>query len=103
MLVVDSVATLKQYSPSSGNTYMVIRHGEAEHNLTETWSCTPGVNDKLTAHGIEQVRESVKPLVGRVDRIIASPFVRGQESARVAAEVLGIDPSTIITDARVRC
>ena len=100
-LVVDSVETIKQHSVSSGNRYFAIRHGQAKHNLTDTWSCTPGVNDELTEEGAAQIRAAVTPLVGSIDRIIASPFVRGQKSAQVAAEVLGIDPASIITDSRV--
>jgi isoleucyl-tRNA synthetase len=47
-IVVDSVDTLKKYSKKSGNTYTIMRHGEAQHNIEKVWSCTPGNNDALT-------------------------------------------------------
>lgn len=101
LLVVDSVATLRKYTKRSGNHYTVIRHAQAQHNLTETWSCTPGVNDVLTPEGESQARAAASQLKGTIDLIVASPFIRSKETARLIAEELGIDPSTIIIDERV--
>jgi len=100
-VVVDSLSTLKTLSKKSGNTYTVIRHGEAEHNVTETWSCTPGTNDKLTEHGKAQVARVAETLKGKIDMIISSPFTRGQETAAIIAEALGISADAIITDPRI--
>ncbi len=100
-IIVDSIEMIRNHVKRSGNRYIALRHGEAEHNLTETWSCTPGVNDMLTEKGEAQVRDVAKKLKGKVDVIIASPFTRGQETARIIAEELGIDPKTISTDARI--
>lgn len=101
LLFVDSLKTLKEKSKKSGNTYTAIRHGEAEHNLTETWSCVAGTNDALTDKGKEQVRAAAQTLKGKVDIIISSPFTRGEETAKIVAEVVGIPATDIITDARV--
>lgn len=98
-LVIDSIATLKTYSKTSGNTYMAVRHGEALHNLDEVWSVVPGTNDALTDKGREQVKATAEALKGKVDMIIASPFGRAQETARIIAESIGI--SDIETDARI--
>ncbi len=100
-IVVDSIETLKKYSKKSGNTYVVVRHGEAEHNLNTVWSCIPGTNDALTEKGKEQVRETVESLKGNVDIIISSPFTRGQQTAQIIAETLGIPAAEIITDPRI--
>ncbi len=100
-VVVDSIDTLKQYGKTSGNTYLAVRHGEAEHNLTEVWSCIPGTNDALTEKGKDQVRKSAEVLKGKVDMIISSPFNRGQETAKIIAEEIGIPTQDIVTDARI--
>ncbi len=99
--VVDSIAKLKSLTKKSGNSYRVIRHGEAEHNLTETWSPIPGVNDALTEKGREQIKKVAEILKGEVDIIVASPFNRGQESAKIIAEIIGIPSTEIITEPRV--
>lgn len=98
-LVVDSIDTLKKYTKRSGNTYIAVRHGEAEHNLTEVWSCVPGENDTLTEKGKAQAKQSAEALKGTVDMIIVSPFSRAQETARIIADTLGI--ADIVTDNRI--
>ncbi len=98
-IVVDSIDTLKKYSKTSGNTYTAVRHGEAVHNLDEVWSIVPGTNDALTEKGKEQVRASAETLKGKIDLIIASPFIRAQETARIIADAVGI--AAIETDARI--
>lgn len=99
--VVGSIEQLKSLSKKSGNRYYAIRHGEAEHNTKDVWSCTPGKTDALTQKGKEQIIETAKTLVGMIDIIIASPFHRGQESAKLIAGVLGIPEGEIVTDARI--
>jgi isoleucyl-tRNA synthetase len=98
-LVVDSIATLKKYSKTSGNTYTAVRHGEALHNLDEVWSVVAGTNDALTDKGKEQVRTTAEALKGKIDMIVSSPFGRAQETARIIAESIGIHD--IETDARI--
>ncbi|HVY35774.1 MAG TPA: class I tRNA ligase family protein [Candidatus Paceibacterota bacterium] len=100
-LIVDSIDTLKHYTRKSGNTYIAIRHGEAEHNVKNIWSCTPGSVDALTEKGKKQIASVAKKLNGKVDLIIASPFQRGQQTARIIADAIGIDPNAIITDPRI--
>jgi isoleucyl-tRNA synthetase len=100
-IVVDSIDTIKKYSKRSGNRYFAMRHGEAQHNLTSVWSVIAGTNDLLTEKGKEQVLKSASALKEKIDYIIASPFNRGQETARIAAEALGIAPEQIIIDPRI--
>lgn len=101
-LVVDSVETLKKHTKTSGNRYFAMRHGEAKHNTQNVWSCIPGTElDALTDQGKAQVRDAALKLKGSVDIIIASSYGRGQETARIAAETLGIDPAAIVTDERI--
>lgn len=101
LLFADSLETLRQKGKRSGNRYFAMRHGEAEHNLNGLWSCTPGVGDALTEKGKLQVKEAAQALKGNIDLIIASPFTRGQETARIVAETIGIDPKSILTDPRL--
>ncbi|MEK7228238.1 MAG: class I tRNA ligase family protein [Patescibacteria group bacterium] len=101
MEVIDSIEKLKSLSKKSGNHYFAIRHGEAEHNLTETWSPIPGLNDTLTENGKEQIKKVAETLKGKIDIIVTSPFSRGQESAKIIAETIGIQSAQIITEPRI--
>lgn len=101
-LVIDSIDTLKKYSKSSGNKYLVMRHGESAHNLKGVWSTTIAHElDQLTEAGKEQATQSAQKLDTKIDLIIASPFRRGLETAQAAATALGIAPENIVTDARI--
>jgi len=99
-LVIDSVEQLKKYTKKSGNTYFVMRHGEAKNNAEGTVSCDPADNS-LTEKGRAQVEMTTKTLKDSVDVIYASPFLRTQETAGIVADTLGIDRSKIITDERL--
>lgn len=102
LMFVDSLKTLKEKSKKSGNQYFAMRHGQAEHNLTETWSIVPGINDTLTDAGRGQILESAHTLKDKkIDLIIASPFVRAQQTAKLVAEALSISEDTIISDPRI--
>lgn len=99
--VITSIEKLKSLTKRSGNQYYAIRHGEAEHNVKDVWSCTPGKTDALTEKGRAQIKNTAESLKGKIDIIIASPFSRGQESAKIIAGVLGISESEVVTDARI--
>lgn len=103
-LVIDSVDMLKQYAKRSGNTYFVMRHGEAEGNVRKVTSTTLESAKKypLTEIGRGQARKAAEALRGKVDLILVSPFLRTQETASVVAEALGLSKEQIITDERLR-
>lgn len=65
----------------------VLRHGEAEgHARTDA-------ERNLTAHGREEVLRSAGHLIGQpVRAIIASPYVRAQQTAQLVREALGFEP-----------
>jgi isoleucyl-tRNA synthetase len=101
-LVVDSIDTLKQYSKKSGNNYFVMRHGETEHNVKQIWSCDSHALDPLTAKGEEQVSTAARTLADKnIDIIIASPFPRTQQTAKLVARTLGISEEVIMADIRL--
>lgn len=62
----------------------VLRHGQAEaHAATDA-------ERNLTAHGREEVLVSAAQLIGKpIDAIIASPYVRAQQTAQLVREALG--------------
>lgn len=74
-----------------------IRHGQSQANLERIF----GKDDTpLTQEGQAQALEAGKRLVGEgVERIIASPFLRAQETARLINKSLGLE---ITTDPLVR-
>jgi isoleucyl-tRNA synthetase len=100
--VVDSLETLKKYSVSSKNTYYVMRHGQTENNVKELWNCDSTIPDPLTKEGEEKVYATAETLKDKnIDYIIASPFPRTQETAKIIAQVLGLKEDQIIADARL--
>lgn len=70
---------------------MILRHGEAEPLLGDDAS------RELTEHGREQVAAVCRARateLAEVRAIWASPFVRTQQTAAIAAELLGLPVST---------
>jgi len=101
-LVVDGVDMLKQYTKKSGNNYFVMRHGQTENNLKNLWSSDSATVDPLTTEGERQVQDAVVLLKDKhIDMIIASPFARTQQTAKLAASILGLDEAIIISDPRL--
>ncbi len=101
-IFVDSIATLKQYVKKSGNTYMVMRHGQTEANVQGLWNFAADTRSGLTEEGKRQITSSVEALQGtNFDVIISSPFTRTLETAAVMAEKLGLSREVIITDDRI--
>ncbi|SDH76904.1 phosphohistidine phosphatase SixA [Pseudomonas panipatensis] len=64
----------------------LLRHGEAEpHARRDAERC-------LTAHGRKEVLQSAGHLAGHeIDGILASPYVRAQETAELVREALGFE------------
>ncbi|KTC54639.1 phosphohistidine phosphatase [Pseudomonas fluorescens ABAC62] len=65
----------------------ILRHGEAE-GLAHT-----DAERNLTEHGRGEVLRSAAHLIGQpLDAIIASPYVRAQQTAHLVREALGFEP-----------
>ncbi|MBI6631090.1 phosphohistidine phosphatase SixA [Pseudomonas paralactis] len=66
----------------------VLRHGEAQgHARTDA-------ERNLTEHGRAEVLRSAAHLIGQpLSAIIASPYVRAQQTAQLVREVLGFEPA----------
>lgn len=68
----------------------VLRHGEAEPQSRSD------AERALTARGREQVLHSAALLIGQpLTAIIASPYVRAQQTAQLVREALGFEPQII--------
>jgi len=75
--------------------FIFIRHGESTGNA-EGFIGTP--TTPLSKKGREQAKLTAKKLQGSgIKTIVASPFVRTQETARIIAEEIGINASEIRT------
>lgn len=102
-IVVDSVATIKQYVKKSGNTYVVARHGQTANNVAERWNCSIDALDPLTEQGKEGViktAQALKEQYGEFDVIVTSPFPRTKETTEIITTILG-GGHTIQTDDRL--
>ncbi|HBI25203.1 MAG: Isoleucine-tRNA ligase [Candidatus Wolfebacteria bacterium GW2011_GWC2_39_22] len=104
--VIGSVAEIKKNGPKSGNTYFTLRHGQSENNAANIVNSNPKTSSHLTEKGKKQVDASVKAFAKqlkgkKIDIIFASDFMRAQETAAIAAKVLGYD-AKIVTDKRLR-
>jgi len=102
-LVVDSFETLKKHTPTSGNTYIVMRHGEAESNVEKIVSDNVDNPHHLTKNGKQEVVNTAEELSEmKVDYIITSPFIRTRETAEILAIRLGVPKENIIVDVRIQ-
>jgi isoleucyl-tRNA synthetase len=99
--VISNLEQLKQKTKST-NTYLVMRHGEAEHNTKHIASDTNSIPSHLTQRGIEQVNQVAEKLKNKkIDLVFVSPLIRTQETAQIISKALGISHEQIITDDRI--
>ncbi|MBU1730392.1 class I tRNA ligase family protein [Patescibacteria group bacterium] len=100
--IVGSIDELSAKLPKSNNSYIVMRHGQAESNIRNYISNNPQNNDHLTALGKEQTKTAAKKLgKEKIDIIFASDFIRTKETAKIVANAIGIDKTKIIYDKRL--
>jgi len=100
--VVGSIGALHQ-DAKLRNRYLVMRHGEADSNATNTVSSRVENPTHLTTKGREQVEETAESLKGeKFDFIFASDFVRTKETVEIIAKKFNISADKIIFDSRLR-
>ncbi len=100
--VIGSLAELRAHTRTSGNTYVMVRHGEAESNVTHTISIQAESNNPVTAKGRDQVASAVAVLKEKnITKILASPMLRTRETAEHIATALNMSSSDIIYDDRL--
>ena len=86
--IIGSLDELKKYTKKSGNKYFVMRHGEAESNVKDVLDLTGDPNNHLTENGKQ---EAGRVDGGKFDVIIASPFLRAQETATIIRKDFEMD------------
>jgi isoleucyl-tRNA synthetase len=101
--VFGSLKELRAHTKRSGNTYLAMRHGEAESNVRHIVSSSIDHANHLTERGREQVRAAAAQLREKgITKIITSPLLRTKETAAIVAEVLDISDDAIVEDVRLR-
>ena len=98
-LVIGSVEELKKHIKKSGNKYFIMRHGEAEQNIKDLINSDPKNAFHLTEEGKRQATMAAQDIKNKkIDLIIASPFTRCQETAKIVREAIGLNEDALITD-----
>jgi len=100
--VIGSLQELQEYVPKSENTYYMIRHGEAESNLTESIRSAVDTTDALTEKGEQQLTAAAQDLKDKnIDLIVASPLMRTKQSAQQVCKALGLTDEQLVFDERL--
>jgi len=100
--VLSSLEDIKSRTKST-NTFFVLRHGEAEHNLQHVTSDTNTNPSHLTDIGISQIQKVAEQLRSKkIDMVFVSPLIRAQETVAIIKETLGLSDSQISTDERIK-
>jgi len=102
---VGSYKEITDQLPKSANNYVLIRHGEAGHNIVNTIDGDPKDKDKypLTVKGKNQAKKSAmsaKKKLSKIDIIISSDFIRARETAQIVADVFGVKKISTSPDLR---
>jgi len=101
--IMSSIDDLKKFAKRSGNTYFVMRHGEATHNLLGVANGDAGVDYPLTEKGRQEAYTAARSLAHKkIVRIYASPLPRGRQTAECVADGLGLAKESIVYDDRLR-
>lgn len=99
---IGSIDELKEKTKSS-NTFVIMRHGEADHNLENRTSDSNNSPSHLTQKGKDNVEKVAESFVNqKFDLIYASPLFRTRETAEIVAEKLGYSKDQIVFDERIR-
>ncbi len=105
-IVIGSMQELSSLTKGGHNTYIAVRHGESESNITELTSTTSSTAsaDHLTEKGRAQAQKSAELLKSEehIDLIIASPLARTRETAMIIAKELNIPDTSVIFEDRLR-
>lgn len=98
--VLGSVEDLKKRTKST-TRFILMRHGEGEHNVDNILSSDVNGLHTLTEKGVEKVKETAEKIKGtHVDAIIASPLLRTKKTAEIVAQILGV--KDVVLDDRLR-
>ena len=100
--VFGSLTELQEYAPKSGNTYLTMRHGESEKNVTGIVTDAFDAPYPLTEKGKADAVSAAAAYKGKIDLIVTSPVLRAKETAEVVATELGLSTESVVVDERLR-
>jgi isoleucyl-tRNA synthetase len=102
-VVVGSIEDMRTRTKRSGNTYFIMRHGQAENNVLRELDSSNTKKWPLTEAGRAQVLAQAETLKGAgLTKIITSPFERTQQTAKLIANHVGFSEDHITIDERIR-
>lgn len=102
-VVVGSIEELTKRTKRNNNSFFVMRHGEAEHNVKGVLNGFDTELYALTDAGRERAKSAAQTLqTFGVTHIYTSPFKRARETALIAAEMLGLSKESVVVDERLR-
>src|ERR1700733_13930516 len=102
-LAVDEESQLVDLLQEQNLRLIVLRHGEATHNLKRLviFSKSPGIH--LTEKGIDQVKAAATSLKNEtIDHVLVSPVYRTLQTAQFLTDELEIAHNHIEIDERLR-
>jgi isoleucyl-tRNA synthetase len=100
---IGSIKELADAIPSNGNSYFLMRHGEAESNVLDVINSGDKEKYGLTEQGKEQAMKTAELLKGKkIDLIISSDFRRTRETAEIVAKAIDLDAAQIIFEPALR-
>lgn len=101
--VFGSLSELLEHARKSNNTYLVMRHAEAESNLTGTIDAISDENNPLTERGRQQcVEASAELKKKKIDFIFHSGMQRTRDTALLVAQEIGLSSDAVIEDVRLQ-
>ncbi|MBI4121095.1 MAG: class I tRNA ligase family protein [Parcubacteria group bacterium] len=101
--IIGSLSELQERSADSGNTFFLMRHGEARSNKEGFVSASVSARNNLTEKGKREVDKAAKFLRRQsIDLIIASPLERTKETAFRTAKNLGLKKDKVIFSDLIR-
>lgn len=99
--VCGSVDDIRESNPAR-NKYFIMRHGEAESNVSRKVTCDPTGNG-LTEVGRIQVQKSALGLKSNgITLMVSSDYTRVKETAEIVAGEIGYSLNKIVYDPRLR-
>lgn len=100
--IFGSLAEIQEFAPKSGNTYLLMRHGESESNAAGIVQTDINIKNSLTEVGQKQVSEALQKLKDQgITKIIASPFERTRKTAIMVQKELGLSEDAVIYEERI--
>ncbi|HRY30878.1 MAG TPA: class I tRNA ligase family protein [Candidatus Paceibacterota bacterium] len=98
---LGSVQDIKDRTKSS-NSFYLMRHGEAEHNVGRFLNSDNSNPVHLTENGKKQVLNGAKRFSGKkIDFVYCSPLIRARETADILMKNLNISSDKLIIDDRL--